>query len=235
VWSLGNYDKNFIKMVDPDFINYLKTNMDINAACTLAKYGEKEGGPYLLQTLPHYAHDQYEGTICSWAIEGLKDKELIPQIKELLKSDDANLRYNAAFILAFWDDNSGQEILKTALDDKTIKSRLHSAVTLALGNLGDKTVIPQLVKELQSDVPSARLTAIDLLGKMDDKSVIPDLINTLKDGLPKVRTKALKTLEQLTQLRLDFYPDDTDENRSNQIKKLMDWWRDNKSKFVESK
>lgn len=237
IWSLGNYDKDFINMYQPGIIDYFKGRLrefDPNAALTLAKWGEKEAGPFLVGQIDMYADDPYQGSLGSWALAKLNDKSLIPQIKKYMDPDDdrpINARYNAAAVLAFLGDDSGREFLKKALNDETVKERLHSLVTQALARLGDKEIIPELKKELRSNLPETRAMAIKSLVELKETAAIPDVMAVLKDGIPKIRLRAQQGLEQLTGQTFDFSPEASEEIRNAQIEKINKWWQENKGKF----
>ncbi len=169
-------------------------------------------------------------------IEEFADPTILPVIAGLLRHPVAMVRRQVAQLLAKVGDPKAQGLLITLLDDaepevqtetlrllselklKTaapdIAQRLPGAspgvqeeMCIALGNLGDKSVIPMILKLLQSkktfwsrgsDIPEAvRVRAVWALGQlMPDGEAHKALTRALKDANPMVQRAAQNALSK---------------------------------------
>jgi HEAT repeat protein len=82
-----------------------------------------------------------------------------------------------------------------ALKDKNPYVRATAAKVL--GEIGDKTAVPALIKALKDENPDVRTAAAEALGKIGDKRAVPHLIKALKDKYFYVRTAAAKAIFML--------------------------------------
>lgn len=90
------------------------------------------------------------------------------------------------------DHNHLYGILSSALTDDDMEIR--AAVVSALGVLGDKAVIPELLPVLRDEEMWVRLAAATALGDIDDKNVIPELVRLLEHEDARVRESAALAL-----------------------------------------
>lgn len=90
------------------------------------------------------------------------------------------------------DHNHLHGILSSALADDDMEIR--AAVVSALGVLGDKAVISELLPALQDEEMWVRLAAATALGDIGDKNVIPKLVQFLEHDNARVRESAALAL-----------------------------------------
>lgn len=83
-------------------------------------------------------------------------------------------------------------ILSNALKDDNMEVR--AVVVSALGALGDKTVVPDLLSALQDKEMWVRLAAATAISDLNDKSVIPELVKLLAHDDGRIRESAALAL-----------------------------------------
>lgn len=170
LWSLGGFRRDQLE----DILPVIRTRMeqgDINALLTLARLGEKDAGPRIIQLLPYYANDPYEGTLLSGALHPLLDEGTRAALSPLLKHADAKVRANAAAALALAKDPAGREILWETLEKGTAKpgGRLEEICAMGLGRLGDGRARPLLERMALSGDARLRELARDALEELAAK------------------------------------------------------------------
>jgi hypothetical protein len=159
-WALGNYKPEDVTDLAPLLMGKMQQG-DPNAPVTLARWGYKEAGPRLVETIAPYAHDDYEGTIGTAALVKLNDRSLIPDLRKLLEHPDPNTRYNAAFVLAFYGQSDVLSILRESQTSPDLLpgGRLDQWTTYALAKLGDESIRSKLEEWAASGDPNRKAIA----------------------------------------------------------------------------
>ncbi len=83
-------------------------------------------------------------------------------------------------------------VVSNALKDDNMEVR--AVVVSALGALGDKTVVPDLLSALQDKEMWVRLAAATAIGDLNDKGVIPELVKLLAHDDGRIRESAALAL-----------------------------------------
>jgi len=164
--------------------------------------------------------EEFENTTVFWkqfeiakTIVALHDKSVLPRLEPWLRCEDMRRRGNAALVFARLGDDRGFQVIKSILEDRSIKrvvfeidnagqpspgrqirvDRYYAAHLF--GDLKDVRAVPILVpllkdEEVKEIVPWA-------LGEIGDKAAIPPLIEALGDNSLAMRAAALRALEKL--------------------------------------
>lgn len=151
----------------------------------------------------------------------LKDKASANILSNLLVNK--NLQYLAISALV----NIGTlsiPVLIRKLTDKNIE--IQTASIIALGRIGDKSVVPELINKLQSAYPQIRLQAIVALGNIKDKSAAPILVKLLKTKDITMKYALLKALGQTCLGQIDT---------KEAIDALVDALKDEQTKIESAK
>jgi len=171
-------------------------------ACPECSGGDESITPQLLRLLPNEKIDYRVRVRVAEALStlgacpecGRRDESIIPQLLRLLPNEkvDYNVRMIAAETLGFlgaWAEPSRRDRsiasrLLTILAKKRIDPDVRASIAAALGSLGDKSVIPQLLRFLPDEKvdPSIRWRIVDALaalGAMDDEATVPDFLGLL--------------------------------------------------------
>jgi HEAT repeat protein len=114
---------------------------------------------------------------------------------ELLKDEDAGVRWSAAYVLGNLKDSATLPALLVALQDKHILVRRGAAE--ALGNLKDSTALPALLVALQDKAVEVRRSAVQALSNLKAPAVLSALLAALQDEEAKVRRSAAEALGNL--------------------------------------
>jgi HEAT repeat protein len=156
-----------------------------------------------------------------WKLYELNDKKSIPEIAKLLQDNSSGVREISVTVLKNF--GAKEAAPKLSLADGWIRAAsiiivesgplkgfldnppdLHEYEpeerTLAvqeLDNLGAKDIIPQIIKLLKDDYPTARASAALALNTFGVKEAIPEIKKLLKDETKLVRDAAEKSLKQL--------------------------------------
>ena len=178
----------------------------------------KESEEFILKSISS-AHDSIKLYILD-NIEDIPLKSFIPEIKNLLKSKNDNVKIKSAYVLykVYKDTQAINVIINFALDKPKIdekmsavakakvylKNQLRADVVKMLGELGDKNIVNVLSKTVKGDdgnVADASYFALALLSQRGVIKPMPELKRFFYDGLkdlnPKVRLQAVKFLAQL--------------------------------------
>ncbi|MCL4250322.1 MAG: HEAT repeat domain-containing protein [Anaerolineae bacterium] len=144
--------------------------------------------------------DQYKWRILPVVAE-IGGATALQAVMLCLESGNAAIRSAAAQILGRSHFTDAIDALLAQLNRPENAGSI-VAVIEALGQLGDRRVIPQLVELMhRTEVPSVRYTAIEALGKIGDPSVIPDISRYIDDPSHHVRTRAHEAIVALTESR----------------------------------
>ena len=122
----------------------------------------------------------------------------LPGLKDLLASDDPDIRWWALRALAEVNDDAVQPILLAALGDPVVT--VQQCAALALRKYPNPGAIPALQSALtQGDRMLARLAADALIAIGDETT--PVLLETLENGAQQARIEAIRALASLTDPR----------------------------------
>lgn len=119
----------------------------------------------------------------------------IPELMDLLHSNNYDSRENAAYVLGKLKASAAIPRLLTLLSDPY--DLVQSAATQALIDLQDTTATPKLIALLDSENKDARSSAADALGNLKAEAAIPKLIALLADNEFYVRSSAAVALSNL--------------------------------------
>ncbi|HSX81719.1 MAG TPA: HEAT repeat domain-containing protein, partial [Candidatus Saccharimonadia bacterium] len=109
---------------------------------------------------------------------------------------DAGMRRSAIEILKLTQDPQVLNFLIEALDAED--SWLQTCAAEAAGALGEKRVVPALLRLAQTGSTDMRLVALRTLISLEDARVIPLLLTHLHQGTPVLQREALQALATLT-------------------------------------
>ncbi len=109
----------------------------------------------------------------------MPDERLIKALVDILHSDEPAFSVIAAWALGRIGDSQAIEPLRRALDSKYRSVKAHS--TIALGTLGDKEIIPQLIKRLEEEADQGlKLAYASALGMLEVQEATPLLLELLR-------------------------------------------------------
>jgi HEAT repeat protein len=198
------------------------------AVAGLAAYGQD-----IVHTLVETLRQQHgDFNVLSSALDllAVSEVDVIEPIADCLRSEDVDLRIQAALVLGDRRDRRAIAPLIAALDDPDVNVRFHAIEALgrlqaseaadalirlaesgefflafpavqALAGLRDATVAPRLVPLLADDM--LRTPAVEALGKLADEAVVPALVALLNTrGTPtEVIADALSDLHERLERR----------------------------------
>ncbi len=195
-----------VQEVEPKIAQMLETDADAyvrqTAAVALGFIGNRAAVASLLKGLK----DSHEGTryasVNSLAI--LRDNSAVTVLTELLNSPDARMRNSASYALAKIQDKSSVPALLQSLkmsrstqpaEGKTlVDPMVASSLLRSLGEMGDKSVIPQIKKYLEDSDNSVKIAAAHSLYLLGDKSGLAVARKFLKDKNAGSRRDAVKVI-----------------------------------------
>lgn len=124
----------------------------------------------------------------------LKATAAVPNLVELLKHENMDVRNEAAYALAEIGDKAAVQPLIDAIDLATTAKgadRVNMRVAFALGELGDHKATPALVKIVDgARDPLVRDAALKGLGALKDPKAVPTLLKLVTDdNAPPLLTK----------------------------------------------
>jgi len=129
-----------------------------------------------LENLLEKDEDKFCREASAISLGNLNDKKAIPKLKQALKDESGNVRMRAVWALAKMGDKSGKQLaLDTIQKEKDATHKLLAAE--ALGEIGDKDIIPELEENFKSSDIRTRWyskVAIKKIGmaNMDEQSRI---------------------------------------------------------------
>ncbi|MFT4540088.1 MAG: hypothetical protein ACI841_005098 [Planctomycetota bacterium] len=103
----------------------------------------------------------------------------------------------------------------------------------ALGETGDRAVVPHLSPLLEDDNLFVRMATIQTLKNLNARQTVPALIDALEDEESAVREAAMLALHQLTNREFRFEPLASIAERAKRVKAWRDWWKKNGEVFLE--
>lgn len=195
----------------------------------------------------------------------LADESVLPELIDLLKSDDEDIRYCTAIALAYpAAKDVAVPALKTLLSDNNYKVCMKASVVLMYHN--DKSGIPVVIKYLKDPDEIVRYWAICTLEEIGDKTTIQPLIQILREdpdendradaaeALGKIGGKSVVPV-LIEQLRLskekEFYKctealneitgadiwarNWSSKEQKKALAKWEEWWQKHKGEFEEKK
>jgi hypothetical protein len=126
-------------------------------------------------------------------------KPAVEPLIKLLRDEDSDIRYGAAFLL--WDlrDVRSVEPFIRLLSDKDDSVRRLAATVL--GGLNDPRAVEPLIRSLGDENEEVRSRAASSLGELNDLHAVEPLIKLLTDSNWKVRLGAVKALGELKDKR----------------------------------
>lgn len=102
----------------------------------------------------------------------------------------------------------------------------------ALGETGDREVVPHLIPMLEDVDLFVRMATARMLEELDARTATPALIDALEDGQSAVREAAMVALRQITGKEFRFEPVATDGERAKKVKLWREWWRKYGEEFL---
>jgi len=105
------------------------------------------------------------------------------------------------------------------------------AAAAALGKLGDRSVIPSLLKQLSNPHFGAFVPIIESLTNLKSTEALPHFIRFLRDPDTRVRGMASNALMIITRQLIVFKAKGTPEEREASIQQWEAWWKTNKGQF----
>jgi HEAT repeat protein len=122
------------------------------------------------------------------------DGQILPQLEEGLKSDDALTRENISIVLGEIRDRRAVQPLLEALQDEE-QFLMTSAASLI--QIGDPAAVEPLIELLSNKNEQIRLYASYALGGLRDRRAITPLVQALKDSSSSIRGIAAHALGQI--------------------------------------
>jgi len=131
----------------------------------------------------------------SYALIELEGAAVEPLIARATGGSDS-LLYISAQILGSIGDRRAVPFLRETT--KNANPSVRKEAVVALGQMGDQTLVPTLVGFLAGDLDSQiRIAAAEGLANLRDTLAVPHLITALRDTVPLVRQRALASLQYL--------------------------------------
>ncbi|TAK12350.1 MAG: hypothetical protein EPO32_08650 [Anaerolineae bacterium] len=163
------------------------------------------GDPSAIAGLRHALQDDNKNVrlLAAWALRELENPASEPiggikvtlaalALRDSLKNDNPQVRWEAAEDLGFISDPATVELLRDALNHPRWSVRQAAAVTL--GNIGDSVATPALRAALRDNDPRVRQEVIEALGEIGDATVISDLVDALQENNNWLRRAAARAL-----------------------------------------
>jgi HEAT repeat protein len=122
----------------------------------------------------------------------LRDRRVIPYIRELLTHSNNDIVFTTAKVLCILGDEEGIHFLEESINSTEPNIRAESA--LLLGDFGDSSHIPLLLKKLFDESSVVRIEVIRALGKIQAEKAVPLLKAALGDSIPEIRANAAEAL-----------------------------------------
>ncbi|MCC5667696.1 HEAT repeat domain-containing protein [Nostoc sp. CHAB 5784] len=129
------------------------------------------------------------------ALGQMQAKEQAPQVAQLLKDSDTDVRKTAAYVLEQMQAKEQAPQVAQLLKDSDTYVR--NAAAKALGQMQAKEVVPQVVLLLKDYDSRVRNAAVEALGQMQAKEQAPQVAQLLKDSDTDVRRAAAYALGQM--------------------------------------
>ena len=115
------------------------------------------------------------------SLAGLKDERAATALLTALADENVEIRLQAITGLGNLKDAKAVAKLSEILENPLEPDNVRAAAATALGNIGDKTAEPVLIRALDIRVGNIANNAIIALGKLESETAIPKLIAILED------------------------------------------------------
>lgn len=102
----------------------------------------------------------------------------------------------------------------------------------ALGETGDKAVVPYLIPMLSDEDLFVRMATARMLQDLKAREAVPSLIDTLEDPQSAVREAAMVSLRELTGREFRFEPLASEAERAKRVKAWREWWAEAGADFL---
>ena len=102
----------------------------------------------------------------------------------------------------------------------------------ALGETGDRDVVPHLIPMLGDVDLFVRMATARMLEDLGAHSAVPSLIDALEDNQSAVREAAMVALRKITGKSMGFEPTAGVGERTKRVKAWRDWWAKNGEAFL---
>lgn len=181
---------NLVKVFDGN--NY---RLQREVAMLIGELRSPGGRPVLVKCLNSQIKFPYLRATCAIALRWIPGEESINALKKALKSDDPDVRYEAAESLGYLREKTAIDDLVKSLKDKNYKVRF--ATLRALGNIGDAKATSHLINALEDEMIQVQRIAAWSLGKIRDKSAIPELKKLLSNRDSLLRLAVAKSLAEM--------------------------------------
>lgn len=132
--------------------------------------------PALLKNPEARERKKYIAETAFQVIVRLDNKSVAPDVARFLANDFPAVRYYAARTLGFLGERSVAPLIVPLLADRAGIGEVRMAAGLALAQLQEKKVIPEVLKMMHHPFWEARLAAVQLLNDLGDPAVMPEVI-----------------------------------------------------------
>jgi HEAT repeat protein len=161
----------------------------------LSLLGAKEAIPEIVRFLGHSNPRAREAAID--ALVRRNAREAAADVLKLADDVDRQVRGRAIWTLGDWEARDAAPKLRALLRSAPPDSELRRCLAYALGRLGGREAIPELLRTLEDRAPDVRGMAVDSLARLGAAEAVPPLLPLLSDREPSVRGRALQALATL--------------------------------------
>ena len=88
-------------------------------------------------------------------------------------------------------------LIAGVVDDESQDAQLAVSVLLALGEIGDRRVVPSIMEKAEADNPEIKEAALKALGLLGDPRAESCLIEALTSEDPRIRMQAAESLGKI--------------------------------------
>lgn len=156
-------------------------------------------------------------------------EESIEYLKNYTKSDNVILRRNLAYFLHYTKSKKAVPFLKELLkdpDDFVIVFALYSLI-----KLNDDSYKKDLLTLMNSQSKNIKKMAVKAVEKAPAKESVEMLIPLLEDTNKEVRFNAFYSFYKITDVSFNYNAYTSEKKRAESIKKIKQWWGENKDKI----
>ena len=115
------------------------------------------------------------------SLGALRDERAAPALREALMDENSAVRYQAVIALGGIKDTAAVSKLSEMVENELEVDAVRAAAVTALGNIGDKTAEPVLLRALDLQVGTIAKNAMIALGRLKSTRAVPQLIAILED------------------------------------------------------
>src|ERR1043166_4745896 len=164
-------------------------------AGALGRIGDKRATPMLVRAATNAVQETELETFIE-AFASLGDPQAIPVLQAIM-ADHPKLAKDAADTLVLLGHRSVKRELTALLEAPEREKRV--AAAMALANLGDKSVLTNLMQAMATEAGSENSQhLVEALGIIGDATTVPPLVTALKDPQEEVRTQAAWALGNIS-------------------------------------